>query len=66
MSDSPRIERLVAGGPRGLVEEAAALGWTPDDAGYAGKCHLCWSVRRHLVRAGAGGEEFGPASLYDE
>jgi len=65
-SESPRIERLATSGPRGLAAEAAALGWTADGAGYAGKCHLCWSVRRHLVRGGVGGEELGPTSLYGD
>ena len=63
-SDSPLLARLAAGGPRGMVEEAAALGWVPDPEGYAGKCHLCWSVRRHLVRAGAGREDLNPRAFY--
>jgi hypothetical protein len=32
--------------------------------GYAGKCHLCVDVRRHLVRRG-GFPELRPAAFYE-
>ena len=63
-AQSPRIALLAAGGPRQLLPEAERLGFAADPAGYAAKCHLCWMLRSHLVRAGAGGTEFGPADLY--
>ena len=64
LDESPVIAELVLGGPKRLVQQAVALDFRPDPQGYAGKCHLCWSVRRHLVRAEAGGDELGPATLY--
>jgi len=61
---SPILAHLVEGGPKGLLPSAARTGFEPDPKGYAGKCHLCWSVRSHLVRAEAGGSELAPADLY--
>jgi len=61
---SPLIARLVSGGPKRLVADAAQHGFRPDSGGYAGKCHLCWSVRRRLVEAGIGGDELKPEPLY--
>lgn len=66
LAESPLIGRLVGGGPRALLEDAMRLGFAADPAGYAGACHLCWSIRRHLVRAGAGADELQPADLYAE
>jgi len=66
VGDRPRIALLAAGGPKRLLGEAERCGFEAAPAGYAGKCHLCWSVRRQLVRSGAGGEEFAPESLYVE
>lgn len=66
VGDWPRIALLAAGGPKRLLDEAERDGFEADPAGYAGKCHLCWSVRRHLVQSGAGGEDFAPESLYVE
>jgi len=60
----PRAAALAAGGPKRLLAEAARRGFRPDAAGYAGRCHLCWSLRAHLVRAGAAGDDLGPAVLY--
>ncbi|HUS44644.1 MAG TPA: radical SAM protein [Phycisphaerae bacterium] len=61
---SPLIARLVAGGPKRLLPDAANGGFRPDPAGYAGTCHLCWSVRRHLVEAGGGGDDLQPEWVY--
>jgi hypothetical protein len=66
VGESPRIALLAAGGPKRLLEGSERCGFEADPAGYAGKCHLCWSVRRHLVQSGAGGEDFAPESVYVE
>jgi hypothetical protein len=49
----PLIEILVERGPYGLcelAEERYAYNQLPE--GYAGKCHLCVDVRRHLAETG--------------
>jgi hypothetical protein len=61
---SPRIARLVADGPRALLPEARRHGFRADPAGYVDACHLCWRLRRHLVRAGQTGDDLGPATVY--
>lgn len=61
---SPLVARLVDGGPKRLLPDARRHGFRPDPRGYAGKCHLCWLLRSHLVRAGAGTEELKPETLY--
>jgi len=66
LSDGPILAGLVRGGPRAILEDAARLGFAPDPAGYADACHLCWSLRRHLALAGAGGDELQPLELYTE
>ena len=55
---------LARRGPAGLARLAAAQGYEPDRSGYAGKCHLCWDVRRWLLRRGLFREELGPAEMY--
>lgn len=62
---SPVVSALAAGGPRALEGLAENRGFRPDPAGYAGKCHLCWSVRRWLVRTGAEFAELRPKKLYE-
>jgi hypothetical protein len=62
--DSSRVAALVDGGPCALFEEALSLGFHPDPAGYADKCHLCWSIRGHLVRSGVANNSLQPAALY--
>jgi MoaA/NifB/PqqE/SkfB family radical SAM enzyme len=62
-------QRVVVGvlaekGPVGLVERAMAGGFVPDQRGYAGKCHLCWEVRRFLASGGANLDELGPVWMY--
>jgi hypothetical protein len=64
LAQSPAIADLVEGGPRRLAAAAARHGFRPDPAGYAGACHLCWEVRKALVRAGAGGPTLRPETLY--
>jgi hypothetical protein len=61
----PLIERLVASGPFGLFRYAADRhGYEEAPHGYAGKCHLCVDVRRHLTRARSY-SELQPAAFYD-
>jgi hypothetical protein len=59
----PVLAALVSRGPAGLAELARKDGFEVRD-GYAGRCHLCWSVRRHLARRGLYADELGPAELY--
>jgi hypothetical protein len=73
----PILSALADSGPVGLLERAKALGFAPRP-GYAGKCHLCWDIRRFLVGRGdektspvapesgmvSVEEELGPAWLY--
>ena len=56
---------LARGGPAALLEAARAAGFQPRD-GYAGKCHLCWDIRRFLAGKGLHGEEIGPAWMYQD
>jgi len=55
---------LAEGGPKRLLDLAARSGFQADPQGYAGPCHLCWMVRKHLVGRGAGGETLRPACVY--
>lgn len=57
----PVISALAGGGPVALLERAE--GFVPAD-GYAGKCHLCWDIRRHLVRRGLFRRTLGPEWMY--
>jgi hypothetical protein len=61
----PLVEVLVKRGPHGLFEmarERSNYESLPD--GYAGKCHLCVDVRRHLVESG-GFAELRPQGFYE-
>ncbi len=62
-ADRPIVGILAASGPAGLAEAARMHGYLPLE-GYAGKCHLCWHVRRFLFQAGRYLDELGPASVY--
>jgi hypothetical protein len=64
LGGSPLAASLVEGGPARLLDVAARSGFRPDAAGYAGKCHLCWSIRRHVVGRGGGDPSLEPAALY--
>ncbi len=62
----PVLSALASGGPYCLMKLAQREGFVPS-AGYASKCHLCWSVRNFLYRntpntAG----ELGPDGVYSE
>lgn len=49
----PLVGILVERGPSGLFEIARdEYGYLPRTEGYAGKCHLCVDVRRHLAGSG--------------
>ena len=60
----PIVGALAEAGPVELIEMAREQGYRPEET-YAGKCHLCWSIRRHLALSGCGGSELGPADLYE-
>ena len=45
------INRLFESGPAGLLDEAVKLGYKPLDL-YAGKCHLCTSIRQFFFDKG--------------
>jgi len=64
-ADRPVVGRLAKSGPTGLMQYACELGFSPDEY-YAGKCHLCWAVRRFLARRGLHSDELGPAWLYEQ
>jgi hypothetical protein len=64
-ADRPILGTLAKSGPTGLLPLAAGIGFHVED-GYAGKCHLCWSLRSHLARRGLHTEELGPAWMYGE
>jgi len=61
----PVTGTLASGGPVRLAKLAEATGFVPQ-AGYAGKCHLCWDVRKHLVDVSSFSGELGPAWLYQD
>jgi hypothetical protein len=60
----PMIELLIHSGPYGLCDLAIKeYNFSPMEAGYAGKCHLCVDVRRHMVSQ-SHIEEFQPIDFY--
>lgn len=61
-SSRPVVGTLAREGPFGLAQEAICQGFAPGR--YAGKCHLCWSVRRFLAGRGLHREELSPVWLY--
>lgn len=61
----PVISILARSGPYGLMKWARQAGFEPREA-YAGKCHLCWEVRKFLHGARLGGPELGPDWLYEQ
>ena len=60
----PIVAALAERGPVGLLPLAERTGFAPQ-AGYAGKCHLCWQIRRHLSQTGLYEEELAPAWMYE-
>lgn len=57
------VDILFHQGPAGLLDEAVKLGYQPK-ALYAGKCHLCTSIRRFLLDRGAYPDTVGPSECY--
>jgi len=57
------IDVLFHQGPAGLLDEAVKLGYQPYEH-YAGKCHLCTSIRRFFLDRGAYPDTVGPAECY--
>jgi MoaA/NifB/PqqE/SkfB family radical SAM enzyme len=57
------INTLFNCGPAGLLDEATKLGYKPVEH-YAGKCHLCTSVRQFLFDKGLYKSAIGPAECY--
>lgn len=58
------IRMLVEGGPNQLARWAQTqAGYKPLSEGYAGKCHLCVDVRKHLVNV-ASHPELEPIGFY--
>jgi len=62
----PVVGTLAKSGPYGLAQAARAAGFQPRAQGYAGKCHLCWDVRRFLALRGDHADELGPTWLYEQ
>jgi hypothetical protein len=79
LSSRPILAVLAKHGPVGLLERAKAQGFAPRP-GYAGKCHLCWDIRRFLAGRGDDDgaqspadsgtvrveDELGPVWLYED
>lgn len=63
-ADRPVLGPLIEGGPAALRARQPSV--PVDPAGYASKCHLCWSVRKHLAAGGMHLEEIGPAWVYTD
>ncbi|MFQ3550277.1 MAG: radical SAM protein, partial [Armatimonadota bacterium] len=60
----PVIKTLVQKGVKGLYEYAVEkYGFIAKD-GYAGKCHLCMDIRKHLVSCEAPYSELTPTEFY--
>jgi hypothetical protein len=47
------------------LPEAVASGYSPK-AAYAGKCHLCWDIRRYFSMQGIYRQELSPAWFYGD
>ncbi len=65
-ADRPIVGVLAEQGPAGLARVAMDAGFVPESAGYAGKCHLCWEVRRFLAERGGHEGELGPRRVYTD
>ena len=68
-ADSPAdgfelVALLARGGPVALMDAAAATGYEARREGYAGKCHLCWHVRRWLFDNDLYPGQLGPETVY--
>ncbi|MCC6444449.1 MAG: radical SAM protein [Armatimonadetes bacterium] len=61
VQETPLLRGLAERGPASLLPLAKSLGITPEPA-YASKCHLCFDLRRQMVKAMP--QEFGPPHVY--
>ena len=59
----PTLSVLAREGPFGLLAEARQTGFTPQPT-YAGKCHLCWNLRKHLASLALHADILAPDWLY--
>ena len=59
------INTLFNKGPYGLLTEAEKQGYRRKDF-YAGKCHLCTSIRQFFFKNGLEKSIVGPAECYAE
>lgn len=57
------IGPLARAGPAALVPAAMEQGFVPEP-GYAGRCHLCYSVRSWLFSKGYYQDRLGPGNIY--
>lgn len=57
------IGPLATAGPVAILRQAEQLGYIRR-AGYAGKCHLCYCVRRWLFENGYFTDRLGPQAVY--
>jgi hypothetical protein len=62
----PVVGALARGGPAALAAEAIEAGFVPREGGYAGKCQLCWDVRRQLAGRNMHADELGPVWMYGQ
>ena len=62
-SDDKLIETLFNSGPAGLLDEAIQAGYTQSKL-YAGKCHLCTSIRQFFFDKGLYKAVVGPVECY--
>ena len=62
-SNDKLIETLFNSGPAGLLDEAIQAGYKPAQC-YAGKCHLCTSIRQFFFDKGFYKTIVGPAECY--
>jgi len=58
------VNTLFNSGPVGLLDEAVKFGYKPLKL-YAGKCHLCTSIRQFLFDKGLHKSTLGPAECYE-
>ena len=59
------IETLFHSGPAGLLGEAVKVGYKPAKS-YAGKCHLCTSIRQFFFIKGLYQTTIGSAECYNQ
>jgi len=63
-ADRPIVGTLAAQGPTGMLAGAVRAGFQPR-LGYAGKCHLCWDLRKWMSARNWHQDELWPSWMYD-